>query len=172
MTNSKERFAHSYLLYGLIRGLNFVIENDIRKDLKKIKMNFSSFRILWILYFYSNINISELTYLTQTNISNVTRQLTKLKEEGMVLIKIGHDARAKELSLTEDGQRVVYDFIKRNEEDSEIQLTHLVEKISENDFATFVGGLSVLSNELLGKNFNEFVKKSSAELLNKSASTQ
>ncbi|MGJ9386165.1 MarR family winged helix-turn-helix transcriptional regulator [Salipaludibacillus sp. CF4.18] len=171
MSLQGEEFAKSYSIFALIRGLNFVIENDIRQVLKNSELTFPGFRVLWILYFDSNISMKELTYLAQTNISNVFRQLTKLKEEGLVVIVKDHDARIKKISLTEEGTRIVQNFIEKNTNDSELQIVYLIEKISEEDFYKFIEVSSFLSNELLGKQFSEFVSKSSTEILSDSTAT-
>jgi DNA-binding MarR family transcriptional regulator len=171
MNFSREQFANSYLVYGLIRGLNFVIENDLRSILKNRELTVPSFRILWILFFDSNIRMSELTFLAQTNISNVFRQLTKLEEAGLVSIKSGDDARTRELSLTEDGRRIVQDFIDQNTRKSDLQIVHLIESIPKEDFTTFIRVASLLTNKLVGNQFNEFVTKSSTEIYEEDVST-
>lgn len=48
MSASRELFAKSCLVFTIIRGLNLIIEDDIRMHLKSYGLGFSSFRILWI----------------------------------------------------------------------------------------------------------------------------
>ncbi|SES67637.1 DNA-binding transcriptional regulator, MarR family [Oceanobacillus limi] len=163
-----EQFANSYLLFCFIRGLNSEIESDIRKELKNTKLTFPSFRILWILYFHSDINMSQLTYLTQTNISNVFRQLEKLNKHDYVVIKNGADHRIKNISLSEQGKQIVTDFMRRNTKDTELQIVQLIESIPKEDLAKFIEVCSILSNKLLGEPFSTFVMKSTNDLLNTS----
>ncbi|WP_026581407.1 MarR family winged helix-turn-helix transcriptional regulator [Bacillus sp. J33] len=167
-----EQFHKSYLAFAFMRGLNMAIENDIRKALKNYEISFPAFRILWILYFDSNnINMTDLTYLAQTNISNVFRQLTKLKDEGFVEVENGNDARMKEISLTESGRKLVQDFIDENTTNSNLLIVESIEKISKEDFSKFIEVFALLSDELLGKQYSEFLEKSSNIILNKSLNT-
>jgi DNA-binding MarR family transcriptional regulator len=168
LTKSVEHFANSYIFYGLIRGLNFAIENDIRKDLKSNELTFPSFRILWILYFDSNISMSSLTYITQTNISNVFRQLTKLNEDGLVTIESGEDARIRTISLTGAGRKVVDKFIYKNTTSSELEIVHLIDKITKEDLSKFIEVSLLITQELLGEPFSKFITQSTNEILNKS----
>ncbi|MDF0726420.1 hypothetical protein PY093_06795 [Cytobacillus sp. S13-E01] len=170
MDISREQFANSYVAFAFIRGLNFVIENDIRQVLKNNKLTFPSFRILWILYFDTNITMSDLTYLAQTNISNVFRQLIKLKEDGLVVIENGNDARTKKISLAKDGRKLVQDFIDENSRNSDLQIVQLIDRVSKEDFSKFIKVSSLLINELIGKPFSEFVTKSLTEIVSKPTS--
>ncbi len=172
MKLSSEQFHNGYLAFAFIRGINLVIENDIRKLLKHYELSFPAFRILWILHFDSNhINMSDLSYLAQTNISNVFRQLTKLKEEGLVIIENGHDARTKEVCLTEGGRKLVQEFIEENTTNSNLQIVESIAKISKEDFSKFIEVFTLLSDELLGKQYGDFLTKSSNAILNKSINT-
>jgi DNA-binding MarR family transcriptional regulator len=171
MTKSREHFANSYILYAFIRGLNFSIENDIRKVLKNNDLTFPSFRILWILYFDPNISMSALTYLAQTNISNVFRQLTKLNEDGLVMIESGSDARTKKVSLKEEGRRVVDNFIDKNTTSSDLEIVHLIDSIPKEDLSKFIELSLLMSKELVGEPFNNFITKSTIDILNKSTSS-
>jgi DNA-binding MarR family transcriptional regulator len=164
MNKCNEQFANSYSLFALIRGLNFEIEKDIRRQVEKRKLTFPGFRILWILYFDSNLRMSDLTYLAQTNISNIFRQLIKLKESGLVVVNSGNDARTKEVALTEEGRKVVKDFIDDNVANSDLQIVHLIDKISKEDQSKLMEVLTLMSNELVGEQFSEFVVKSSSDI--------
>ncbi|KHF39405.1 MarR family winged helix-turn-helix transcriptional regulator [Halalkalibacter okhensis] len=164
MSVQRDQLANGYALFALIRGLNFEMEKDIRRQIEKKKLTFPGFRILWILYFDSNLRMSDLTYLAQTNISNVFRQLTKLKESGLVVINSGNDARTKEVTLTTKGQKVVGEFINQNADNSEIEFIHLIAKISKEDLTKIMEVLSDLSQELVGKDFSEFVCKSASDI--------
>ncbi|WP_102348461.1 MarR family winged helix-turn-helix transcriptional regulator [Bacillus sp. Marseille-P3661] len=168
MNLSREKFAKSYAVYAFIRGLNIVIEQDIKKIIKNKELTFPGFKILWILYFDSNIRMTDLTFFAQTNISNVFRQLEKLNEDGLVVIKNGEDARSRELSLTEDGQKLVNDFLEENCNNSELQVVQLIEKIPNETISEFIEVARLLSNELIGKSFSDFIIKSSTEILNNS----
>jgi DNA-binding MarR family transcriptional regulator len=172
MKLSSEQFHNSYLAFAFIRGINLVIENDIRKSLKNYELSFPAFRILWILYFDSNhINMSDLSYLAQTNISNIFRQLTKLKDEGLVIIENGNDARTKEVCLTEAGRKLVEEFIEENTTNSNLQIVESIAKISKEDFSKFIEVFILLSDELLGRQYSDFLTKSSNAILNKSINT-
>lgn len=153
MRSNKTLFSKSYLAYACIRGLNEAIETDIKNVIKVYDSNFPKFRLLWILYFEKSMNMSELTYLAQTNMSNVYRQLTKLKEEGLVNIRNEEDARIKNLSLTEEGKKVIGDFIKQNCQTSELQIVRATEKISKEDFETFLNVAKTLTTDIVGENF-------------------
>ncbi|UCZ55069.1 MarR family transcriptional regulator [Bacillus shivajii] len=170
MSSQREKFATSYLIFGLIRGLNFEIENDIRQVLKNNELTFPGFRVLWILYFDPNISMKELTFLAQTNISNVFRQLMKLKEDELVIIENDDDARIKKLSLTEEGKNIVQHFITINTTDSILQIMHVIDKIPKQDLQTFVEVSSFLSDELIGKKFGEFITKSSSDIISEPTS--
>ncbi|MGJ9386232.1 hypothetical protein [Salipaludibacillus sp. CF4.18] len=47
MSLQREEFAKSYSIFALIRGLNYVIENDIRQVLKNNELTFPGFRVLF-----------------------------------------------------------------------------------------------------------------------------
>ncbi|RXI96656.1 MarR family transcriptional regulator [Anaerobacillus alkaliphilus] len=163
--SSNELLSKSYLVYAMIRGLNFVIENDIKNQLNHEELTFPGFRNLWILYFHPNIRMTELTYLAQVNISNIFRQLTKLKEDGLVIMKNGNDARTREVSLTKEGKKIVQNFIKEHANESRLQVVQTIKKISDDDLNAFIKVASFLSTELIGSQFYEFVVRSSNEIL-------
>ncbi|MGO4889885.1 MarR family winged helix-turn-helix transcriptional regulator [Anaerobacillus sp. MEB173] len=171
MNLQKEKFAKGYSVFALIRGLNFLIENDIRKSIKNNELTFPSFRVLWIMYFDSTITMKDLSYLIQTDLSNVFRQLIKLKDIGFVTLENGEDARTKKISLTKAGRKVVQDFINQNSTGSELQIVNLIEKIPKEDFHKFIEVLTLLSNQLVGENYSEFIEKSSKELVRNNAET-
>ena len=164
----KENFTNSYIVYAFIRGLNFVIENDIRRTIKNEELTFPGFRILWILYFHTTLRMSELTFLAQTNISNVFRQLTKLKEVGLVVIENGDDARTKKIALTKDGRDIVKHFLATQTSQPELEITQFIENIPKEDLSAFIKVSTLLSNELIGPNFTNFVTKSVKDILSPS----
>ncbi|MBD8067874.1 MarR family winged helix-turn-helix transcriptional regulator [Bacillus sp. PS06] len=167
MSSSKEWFAKSYEVYAYIRGLNFVIEEDIRQSLKSLKLTFSAFRILWILYFDSkeSITMTDLKYLVQMNISNVFRQLTKLKEEGLVEIYNGEDARTKHISLTESGRVQVLVFLNAHLDHSNLEIIKKVKEIPESDYEKFIEVARFLSSDLVGPTFTNWAKESTNKIV-------
>lgn len=167
----REQLAKGFSLYAYIRGLNLEIENDIRQVLKKKELTFPGFRILWILYFDSNVKMRDLTTLTQTNISNVFRQLLKLEEEGLVVLKDVKNSRIKKISITEKGNRKVQEFIDENSSNSELQIVRLIEKIPEEELLRFLDFSSKLSKELIGASYSEFVSHTSLKILGKLSPT-
>ncbi|WP_227937272.1 MarR family transcriptional regulator [Alkalihalobacillus deserti] len=168
MSLLRERFTEGYLVYAFIRGLNFAIESDVRKNVQNEKVTLPGFRILWILYFHSTIKMTDLTNLAQANISNVFRQLNKLKEEELVVIENGQDARTKKITLTKEGRKIVQNFIDENTSNSELQFIQLIEKIPKEDLTKLIEVSKLLSTELIGQHFTDFVMKSSTDLLNQS----
>ena len=160
MRSSESKFNNSYLLYTFIRGINFEIEQDIRNTLKKSNFSFPSFRILWILYFQNDMTMSDLAHIAQTNISNIFRQLIKLKDEGFVLIENGADARMKNVKLTVSGKEMVNNFIQENQRHSELKIVETIEKISEEELKVALKVVALLSSELVGDKFTSFIMKS------------
>lgn len=156
MRLSEELFAKGHLLFTLIRGLSFITEEDIRQCLKKYRISYPAFRVLWILYFDKNMTMTDLAYIAQANISNVYRQLIKLREEEFVIIENGADARIKEVSLTEKGRIFVYDILKVNSNATDLQLVSLLEKIPKEDLDKFIEVGSILSSELIGQKFTNW----------------
>jgi DNA-binding MarR family transcriptional regulator len=164
MRYSGEQLSKGYSAYAYLRGLNFSIENNIKQIIKNKELTFPGFRILWILYFDSNIRMSDLTYLAQANISNIFRQLVKLQEAGVVIIENGEDARTKEIALTEEGRQLVQDFIEQQSKKPDIHIVQMIENIPKEDYLTFIKVASLLSTELIGATFTDFVTKSSSEI--------
>ncbi len=161
----RERFAKSYETHGYIRALNSALENDLIRILKKYGITFPSFRTLWILYFDTEMTMSDLTYIAQTNISNAFRQLTKLNEDGLVQIESGKDSRTKILSITESGRKIIQEFIDEHVKSSDLQIVSILEKIPEEDLAKFIEVASFLSTELIGETYTQWIKKSKNMLL-------
>lgn len=168
MESYRKALAQGYFLYAFFRGLNFNVEADIRHSLREYNMPFSSFRTLWILYFDPNITMSTLTTLSQTNISNVFRQLTKLEENGFVIIKRGKDARTKEITLTEAGKKLVKMFIDEHSEHTNIKLISLIKKLPTEDLAKFMEVISWLGKELIEDPYAKLVTDSSDRIYHKS----
>lgn len=160
MHSNKNLFSKSYLAYACIRGLNEAIESDIKNVIKVFDSNFPKFRLLWILYFEKSMNMSELTFIAQTNMSNVFRQLTKLKEEGLVTIQNEEDARIKNITLTEDGKNIIANFINQNCQASELQIVRATEKITNKDFETFLKVAKMLTADIVGEDFANWAVKS------------
>ncbi|MDQ0253449.1 DNA-binding MarR family transcriptional regulator [Evansella vedderi] len=165
MGKSKTSFAKGYYIYALIRGINFVVENDIRKSIKKYEQSFPSFRILWSLYFEPKMTMSTLTFLSQTNMSNVFRQLKKLEENGLVVVTNGKDARTREVTLTDAGSEVVKTFIKNQSHETDIDFIKKIETIPEDQLNELTHMLSCLGEDVIGKSFTDFVKKSTNYIL-------
>lgn len=164
MQQSEETFSNSYFIYAFIRGLNFAIENDIRDQIKGTDLTAPAFRILWIVYFHSNIKMTELSFLAQTNISNVFRQLTKLKTKGFVEIENGDDARTKKVTLTKEGREIIHTFISEHKNHSELQIVQSLEKIPIEDLTTFMKVATRLGADLIGQRFGDFVIHSTNDL--------
>ena len=164
MNSNKNLFSESYLAYACIRGLNEAIETDIKNIIKVYDSNFPKFRQLWILYFEKSMNMSELTFLAQTNMSNVFRQLTKLKEEGLVTIHNEEDARIKNLSLTEEGKNVIANFINENCQTSELKIVREAEKIPKDDFDTFLKVAKILTSQIVDDKFTKWVVKTAEKI--------
>ncbi|ARK29784.1 MarR family winged helix-turn-helix transcriptional regulator [Halalkalibacter krulwichiae] len=160
----KVKFAKGYEVYALIRSLNFEIEADIRHQLEEHDITFPGFRILWILSFHSIMTMTDLAYLAQANISNVFRQLDKLKEGGLVKIVSGIDARKKEVHLTKKGRLIVQTFIDKHSASSDLRIVELVEKIPKEDLNTFIEVASYMNKALVGEPYYEFVKKSTTDI--------
>ncbi|MDE5411787.1 MarR family winged helix-turn-helix transcriptional regulator [Alkalihalobacterium chitinilyticum] len=162
---SKEQLAKSYEIYAYTRGLNSFIENDLAQSLKKHEISLPSFRTLWILYFEKKMTMTDLNYIAQTNFSNAFRQVTKLKEEGLIEIEIEKDSRMKLLTLTEAGRQIVRNFIEEHILQSDLQILKTIEKISQQDLSIFIKVASQLSSELIGSPYTEWVIKSTKSLL-------
>lgn len=159
MSASRELFAKSCLVFTIIRGLNLIIEDDIRMHLKSYGLGFSSFRILWILYFGKEMTMSDLSVISQTNISNVYRQLVKLQERHLVEIKSGEDARIKEVTLTEKGQTIIQSFIDAKSASADFHVSSLLATIPKEDIEKFIEVGSILSSKLIGSRFTNFAEK-------------
>lgn len=165
MKPQHNHLADSYALYAIIRGLHCAIEMDISRNLKT-EVSFPGFKLLWLLYFNSKMSVKELTYLAQTNISNVFRQLVKLEKQGFVRMESSGDLRTKHAFLTEEGQRVVQEFIEENNEKSPLQLVALIKKLPMDDYEKFMEVAAYLCNELVGEAFHNFVDSSAEKITN------
>lgn len=162
---SKEQLAKSYKVYAYTRGLNSYIENDLTQSLKKHEITLPSFRTLWILYFEKKMTMTDLNYIAQTNFSNAFRQVTKLKEAGLIEIENEKDSRNKLLTLTEAGRQIVRNFIEEQILQSDLQITKLLDKIPQQDLTIFIKVASQLSSELIGSAYTQWVTKSTNSLL-------
>jgi len=159
MKSSKEAFATAHLVFTLIRGIHSLAEEDVILTLKKYNIQYPSFRILWILFFEKKMTMTELSYLALTNISNVYRQLIKLRDKNLVTIDKGKDARIKEISLTEEGRRITDEILQLNLEFTDLNFVDLLEKIPQKELDTFIKVASVISSELIGTNFTDWTIK-------------
>ncbi|WP_404332040.1 MarR family winged helix-turn-helix transcriptional regulator [Mesobacillus maritimus] len=165
MESNRELFAKSCFVFTMVRGLNLTIEEDIRLRLKDYEVGFSSFRILWILFFAEQMTMSDLSEISQTNISNVYRQLLKLKDNDLVDIKSGEDARIKEVSLTNKGQTLVHHFIDEKSTFPDFQLSSILATVPREDIDKFIQVGSILSSKLIGGNFINFAKNISQTIV-------
>jgi DNA-binding MarR family transcriptional regulator len=166
MNTNKELFAKSHLVLSFIRGIFILTEDDVRKNLKKYGMTVTGFRTLWILYYEEKMNMTEHAYISQTNISNIYRQLTKLKDQNFVVIENGDDARIKEVSLTENGRKFVQDVLSKNVKATNLQFISILKTIPEDDLEKFIEVASILSSELIGKRFTDWAVKAANKIRN------
>ncbi|MRG87803.1 MarR family winged helix-turn-helix transcriptional regulator [Salinibacillus xinjiangensis] len=164
MKSSSKLFANSYLVYALAQGIQFSIEDDIRDSLKGKNISFPSFRLLWILTFSSHMTMSQLSCLSQTNISNVYRKLTNLKERGLVDIQSGKNARSKEITITKTGRELVHGFIDQQIQDPKLDITKVIDHIPKHELHMFLKVAKFLSDELIGKPFTEWISSSAKEI--------
>jgi len=153
MSSGKELFAKGHLVLTFIRGLYLLVEDDVRQNVKNYNITHTSFRTLWILYFDESMNMTELAYISQTDISNIYRQLVKLKEQNLVLIATGKDARVKEVSLTENGREFVQDVLSKNVKVTNLSFISSLAKIPQEDLDKFIEVASILCSELIGQRF-------------------
>ena len=108
--------------------------------------------------------MTELAYISQTNISNIYRQLTKLKDQNFVVIKNGDDARIKEVSLTENGRKFVKDVLSKNIKVTDLQFISVIKRIPEYDLEKFIEVASILSSELIGQQFVDWAVKAANKI--------
>jgi len=164
MDSSKELFAKGHLILTFIRGLFLITEDDVRQNLKNYDITLTGFRTLWILFFDEKMNMTELAYISQTNISNIYRQLTRLKDQNFVVIENGKDARIKEVSLTENGRKFVQDVLSKNVKVTNLQFISVIKRIPEDDLAKFIEIGSLLSSELIGQQFVDWAVKAANKI--------
>jgi DNA-binding MarR family transcriptional regulator len=164
MHTSKELFAQGHLVLTLIRGLYLLAEDDVKQNLKKIDISHTGVRILWILYFDEKMTMSELAFISQTDISNVYRQLVKLKEKNLVVINNGQDARNKETMLSENGRKFIYDIMTKNVKVTTLNIINTLKKIPGEDLETFIEVSSILCTELIGQRFTDWAIKAANKI--------
>lgn len=165
MDSRKEIFAKGHLVLTLVRGLFLVAEDNVRQNVKNYGITHTAFRTLWILFFGEKMTMTELAYISQTNISNIYRQLIKLQEQNLVDIDNGEDARIKEVTLTETGRKFVYDIISKNVETTNVQFISLLAKIPKEDLNKFIEVASILSTELIGQPFTDWATNSANKII-------
>jgi DNA-binding MarR family transcriptional regulator len=164
MNSSKEFFAKGHLILTFIRGLFLITEDDVRQNLKNYDITLPGFRTLWILFYDEKMNMTELAYISQTNISNIYRQLTKLKDQNFVVIENGEDARIKEVSLTENGRKFVQDVLSKNVKVTNLQFISVIKRIPEDDLEKFIEVAAILSSELIGQQFVDWAVKAANKI--------
>jgi DNA-binding MarR family transcriptional regulator len=157
MYSNKELFVKGHLVLTLIRGLFLETEDNVRQNVKNYGISLTSFRTLWILYFEEKMNMTELAYISQTNISNTYRQLIKLQEENLVVINENEkDARIKEIVLTQNGRGFVKDILSKNTDETRLDFIALLAKIPKEDLDKFIEVATKLSTELIGQRFTDW----------------
>lgn len=165
MNTNKELFAKGHLVLSFIRGLFLRTEDDVRHNLKNYDITLTGFRTLWILFYDDKMNMSELAYISQTNISNIYRQLIKLKDQNFVVIENGEDdARIKEVSLTEIGRKFVHDVLSKNVKVTDLQFISVLKRIPENDLEKFIDVAATLCSELIGPQFTHWAEKAANKI--------
>lgn len=164
MESSKDLFAKGHLVLTLVRGLFLVAEDNVRQNVKNYGISLTAFRALWILYFDEKMTMSELAYISQTNISNIYRQLIKLQEQNYIDIDNGKDARIKEVTLTETGRKFVNDILSKNVDSTNIHFISLLSKIPKEDLDKFIEIALILSSELIGKEFTDWAVSSANKI--------
>lgn len=166
MNSSKELFAKGHLVLTFIRGLFLFAEDNVRQNTKNYGITLTAFRTLYILYFDEKMSMTELAYISQTNISNIYRQLIKLEDQNLVVIDIGKDARIKEISLTENGRKFVQNILSKNVEKTDLHFISSISNIPKEDLDKFIEVASTLSLELIGKTFTDWAIKSANKISN------
>ncbi|MDZ5472860.1 hypothetical protein SM124_14095 [Bacillus sp. 31A1R] len=162
MKQEKELYSKGHLVFTFLRGLNTVIEEDIRIRLKNLYgLTYPTFKILWILSFDKKMTMSEIKEITLTNLSNTYRQLLKLSDLNIVTIGIHEDARVREISLTEKGKELVDTILNEHSHSTNLHLFSILLKIPENDLKTYIEVSTYLSKELLGKRYTDWAIRTS-----------
>ncbi|KAA9023861.1 MarR family winged helix-turn-helix transcriptional regulator [Niallia endozanthoxylica] len=165
MESGKEFIAKSHLVFSFVRGLFLLLEDDLKKKIKHYGLAVPGFRILWILYFENKMNMSELSFIAQTNISNIYRQLIKLKDQHLVDIDNGEDARIREISLTVNGQQYIHDFLSKHVSATDLQIISILKKMPKEDLDKFIEVAARLSSELIGKPFTDWVTNTADKIM-------
>lgn len=144
----------------LIRGIFLAAEDNVRQKAKNYGITVTSFRTLWILFFEPKMSMTELAYISQTNISNTYRQLIKLRDQNYVVIdEKEEDARIKQVELTENGRKFIEEILSRNIEASELNFISILAKIPTEQLSTFIQVASKITTELIGPKFNDWAYK-------------
>lgn len=140
-------------------GLNFFVpylmnriaarwNADLSEELRKFDLTTPQMRALAVLSINSGITINELSVLTVTEQSTMSRTLDILEERGFVRRKPrANDMRVREVEVTEEGREAFAEFwptmFNRYRE--------MFQDIGENEFSAFVATLhKVLRNIRLG----------------------
>ncbi|RSK26589.1 hypothetical protein EJF36_06795 [Bacillus sp. HMF5848] len=161
-------YAKGHIIFTLIRGLNAVMEEDIRTRLQSIHgMNYPAFRILWILHFTEKMSITDITVITLSNISNTSRQLGKLRDDGYAKIECGNaDSRLKEVSLTKKGRDLVTYILTAHTSEHDFNLLPVLKTIQDHDLEIFIKVASLLTKEIVGTTFVNWAHHTTAALIN------
>lgn len=140
-----------------IRGIFLAVEDNVRQNVKNYGISLTSFRTLWILYFDQKMSMTELAYISQTNISNIYRQLMKLRDQNFIVIDDKEeDARIKQIELTEIGQKFVEGILSKNIEESKLSFISILAKVPTEDLNTFIKVASEVTTELIGPKFTDW----------------
>ncbi|MFE8699939.1 MarR family winged helix-turn-helix transcriptional regulator [Cytobacillus sp. FJAT-54145] len=165
MKQERELYAKGHLVFTFIRGLHTVIEEDIKIRLKKDHgLLYPAFKILWILSFEDKMNMSEISEITLTNISNTYRQLVKLKDMDLVTIGSNEDARIREIRLTDKGERLVQTILRDHSNRTDLNLLPFLSNIPKEDLDIFIEVLTDLSRSLLGDKYTSWALNTSEYL--------
>jgi DNA-binding MarR family transcriptional regulator len=165
MNSSNELLAKGHLVCTFIRGIYLITESDVKENLKNYGVSFTGFRLLWILYFEKKLTMTDLAYISQTNISNIYRQLLKLSDQNLVVIVNGKDARIKETSLSETGRKFISDILSVNIKITNLHLIHLLARIPKEDLDKFIEIASILSTELIGQRYTDWAIKTANKIM-------
>ncbi len=112
-----EQFDLSRYTPFLLNRTGSKVASKFSEMLKEYKMDIVTWRLTAALNYRGSMRIGELAMFSSIELWTVSRVLTKLEKRGLVeRVRVGVDARAVEVSLTDEGTALANQIIPRARE--------------------------------------------------------
>lgn len=172
MKTGREVFEKSQIVINMIRGIRFGTEENLRSMASKFGLTLPGMRVLWILQFEHQMTITQISKIGLWDISTTQRIITNLKKANLVEVKKNNkDNRKRIITLTDNSKQIIINAYKYVEEaianpNVICSIEKSIYKFGEQDFNKFLDVGMYLCQEMISKEYVDWVYHSAEKIKN------